>query len=86
MKSVLTIATAGALAVILAACGGSGGARGGQNFVDDETFTMVLGADPGNLDPHFSTLSVTMPGGPRRRGCSRCHEPGLTSAERIRRT
>ncbi|EHR51350.1 ABC-type dipeptide transport system, periplasmic component [Saccharomonospora marina XMU15] len=60
MKSVLTIATAGVLAVTLAACAGSGGAQGGQNFVDGKTFTMVLGTDPGNLDPHFSTLSVTM--------------------------
>lgn len=45
MKSVLTIATAGALAVTLAACAGSGGAQGGQNFVDGKTFTMVLGTD-----------------------------------------
>ncbi|WP_199434121.1 ABC transporter substrate-binding protein [Qaidamihabitans albus] len=60
MKSVLTIATAGALALTLAACGGSGGGTAGEDLVDGGTFTMVLGGDPGNLDPHFSTLAVTM--------------------------
>lgn len=62
MKSVPIIAAAGALALTLAACGsgqGSGGTSGGQDFVNGKTFTLVLGADPGNLDPHFTSLSGT---------------------------
>jgi peptide/nickel transport system substrate-binding protein len=63
MKSVLTTAVAGALVCTLAACGGGSSgpaAGGGQNFANGKTFTMVLPADPGNLDPHFTSLSVTL--------------------------
>ncbi|MFL6143218.1 MAG: ABC transporter substrate-binding protein [Labedaea sp.] len=63
MKSVLTSTAAGALALTLAACGsGTSGQTpgGGQNFANGKTFTMVLAADPGNLDPHFTSLAVTL--------------------------
>lgn len=63
MKSVLTTVAAGALAFTLAACGsGSSGQTSGgpQNFANGKTFTMVLPADPGNLDPHFTSLAVTL--------------------------
>ncbi|WP_239152721.1 ABC transporter substrate-binding protein [Virgisporangium aliadipatigenens] len=42
--------------LLLAGCG-DGGSDGGQGLVDGKTFTMVLGADPGTLDPHFTSLS-----------------------------
>lgn len=64
MKSLRTTVAAGALAVTLVACGGGGGDSGGnsdsQRFADGKTFTMVLGSDPGKLDPHFTSLSVTL--------------------------
>lgn len=59
MKTIPTIVTAGVLAVSLAACGGGGGGASGQNLVEGGTFTFILGADPGNLDPHFTSLSAT---------------------------
>lgn len=61
MKTIPTIAVAGVLALGLVACGGSEGpAGGGENLVDGGTFTFVLGADPGNLDPHFTSLASTL--------------------------
>lgn len=57
MKTIPTILAAGVLAVSLVACGG--GDTAGQNVVEGGTFTFVLGADPGNLDPHFTSLSST---------------------------
>ncbi|MEV4313101.1 ABC transporter substrate-binding protein [Actinocrispum sp. NPDC049592] len=60
MRSVRTIAAAGAVALSLSACGGTGDPAGSQNLVNGKTFTMVLPGDPGNLDPHFTSLSVTM--------------------------
>ncbi|HZM82962.1 MAG TPA: ABC transporter substrate-binding protein [Candidatus Limnocylindrales bacterium] len=63
MRTVLRIATACALMLGAAACGGGNndnGANGGQKLAEGKTFTMVLGADPGNLDPHFTSLSVTL--------------------------
>lgn len=60
MKSVLTIAVAGLVTLSLAACGGSGGTSGSHNLVNGKTFTMVLGADPGNLDPHLTSLAITL--------------------------
>ncbi|MCT2583460.1 ABC transporter substrate-binding protein [Actinophytocola gossypii] len=60
MKTFPRIAATGALALALVACGGPGGSAGGRNLVDGQTFTMVLGTDPGNLDPHFTSLSATM--------------------------
>jgi peptide/nickel transport system substrate-binding protein len=59
MKPVLTIAAAGSLALTLVACGGGGGGAGGQNLVNGKTFTLVVGTDPGNLDPQFTSLSGT---------------------------
>jgi peptide/nickel transport system substrate-binding protein len=61
MKTVLTIAAAGSLALTLVACGGGGGGgEGSQNLVNGKTFTMVLGSDPGNLDPQFTSLAGTL--------------------------
>lgn len=63
MKHVLTIAAVGGLTLSLAACGGGGSkgpSGGGQQFADGKTFTMVLGADPGNLDPHMTSLSAAL--------------------------
>jgi peptide/nickel transport system substrate-binding protein len=59
MKTIPTVATAGLLAVSLVACGGGGGSGGGQNVVEGGTFTFIIAADPGNLDPHFTSLSST---------------------------
>jgi peptide/nickel transport system substrate-binding protein len=56
MKTIPTIITAGMLAVSLVACGG---AAGGRSVVEGGTFTFVVGTDPGNLDPQFTSLSVT---------------------------
>ena len=61
MKPVLTVAAVGALTLTLAACGGGGGGTsGGQQFANGKTFTMVLGSDPGTLDPHFTSLSSAL--------------------------
>jgi peptide/nickel transport system substrate-binding protein len=63
MKRVLGGAAVGALALALTACGGGGGSANtpsGQNFVNGKTFTMVLAADPGNLDPHFTSLAAAL--------------------------
>ncbi len=59
MKSVVRIATAGALALGLAACSGNNAAPSGTKFAEGKTFTMILSSDPGNLDPHFTSLSTT---------------------------
>ncbi|GAB3568935.1 ABC transporter substrate-binding protein [Amycolatopsis endophytica] len=56
MKTALTTAAAAVLAMALAACGGGTGAT----TVDGGTFTLVSAGDPGNLDPHFTSLSVTI--------------------------
>lgn len=63
MKPVPTIAAAAVLALTLVACGsgaGSGGSAGGQDFGSGKTFTMVLGADPGDLDPDFTSLAAAL--------------------------
>ncbi|MFC6016489.1 ABC transporter substrate-binding protein [Plantactinospora solaniradicis] len=60
MKTFLTTAVVGGVVLALAACGGgdgSGDGSGGQQLVNGKTFTMVLGSDPGNLDPHFTSLA-----------------------------
>ncbi|MEA5360740.1 ABC transporter substrate-binding protein [Amycolatopsis sp., V23-08] len=49
----------GGLALVATACAGPGTAGSGQTPVDGQTFTLALGSDPGNLDPHMSVLSVT---------------------------
>jgi peptide/nickel transport system substrate-binding protein len=56
MKTIPTITTAGVLAAALVACGGG---TSGQNVVEGGTFTFIVGMDPGNLDPQFTSLSVT---------------------------
>ncbi|UQU67845.1 ABC transporter substrate-binding protein [Couchioplanes caeruleus] len=58
MKALRSAAAVGAAALLLAACGdGAGGT--GTRLADGKTFTMALANDPGNLDPHFTSLSVT---------------------------
>ncbi|MDQ3790152.1 MAG: ABC transporter substrate-binding protein, partial [Actinomycetota bacterium] len=59
MKTIPKIITASLLAVSLTACGG-GADTAGRTPVDGGTFTFVLGTDPGNLDPHFTSLASTM--------------------------
>ena len=46
----------------LTACAGakSAGSTGEQSLADGKTFTMAISADPGNLDPHFTSLGVTV--------------------------
>lgn len=60
MRTVLRMAAACALMLGAAACGNGSDKSGGQKFAEGKTFTMVIGADPGNLDPHFTSLSVTL--------------------------
>ena len=59
MKTIPKIITASLLAVSLTACGG-GADNAGRAVVDGGTFTFILGTDPGNLDPHFTSLASTM--------------------------
>jgi peptide/nickel transport system substrate-binding protein len=59
MKSVRTLAVVSALALALTACG-SGGTTGDEEFANGKTFTMVLGSDPGTLDPHFTSLASAL--------------------------
>ena len=59
MKAVMRFATAGALALGLAACSGNSATPSGTKFAEGKTFTMILSGDPGNLDPHFTSLSTT---------------------------
>ncbi|MEE6263802.1 ABC transporter substrate-binding protein [Plantactinospora sonchi] len=57
MRSVLTTAVVSGVVLALSACGGSGNGGNGGQPVDGRTFTLVLGSDPGNLDPHFTSLA-----------------------------
>ncbi|MEE6310787.1 ABC transporter substrate-binding protein [Plantactinospora veratri] len=59
MRSVPALAAVGVLLVGLAGCGGDSAGTDGQRLVNGKTFTMVLSADPGNLDPHFTSLAST---------------------------
>jgi peptide/nickel transport system substrate-binding protein len=59
MRPVRTVAAVGGLALLLGACGDNT-ATGEQTFADGKAFTMVLGADPGTLDPHLTSLSVAL--------------------------
>ncbi|GID28686.1 ABC transporter substrate-binding protein [Paractinoplanes brasiliensis] len=59
MKAWRCAAALGTL-VLLAACGDDGGGgESGRQPVNGKTFTMAVPGDPGNLDPHFTSLSVT---------------------------
>lgn len=66
MKTALTLATVGALAVSLAACssgsnsGGPNSSSGNHSFANGKTFTMAIASDPGALDPALSVISVTV--------------------------
>jgi peptide/nickel transport system substrate-binding protein len=51
-------ASLGALLLLSTACGGNGGGNAAQP-ADGGTFSYVLNADPGNLDPHQAVLAVT---------------------------
>lgn len=59
----LVLAATLALGLALTACdsgSGSGATIGGSGkLAEGQTFTMAISADPGNLDPHFTSLSVT---------------------------
>jgi peptide/nickel transport system substrate-binding protein len=57
MRRGAAAAVVGVVSLALAGCGGSSGSSGGQSFAEGQTFTMVLGADPGTLDPHLTSLS-----------------------------
>ncbi|MEV6631880.1 ABC transporter substrate-binding protein [Actinoplanes sp. NPDC051470] len=59
MKALRSAAALGAVALLTAACGNdsAGGAGGGQP-VNGKTFTMSVPSDPGNLDPHFTSLTI----------------------------
>lgn len=59
MRPAPAVAAVAALALSLTACqGGGSGADAGGHYVNGKTFTMVIGSDPGSLDPHFTTLSI----------------------------
>ena len=62
MKRIPTIAVVGALALAVAGCGDDSGSppAGSDALVDGATFTLVLGADPGNLDPHFTSQGTAL--------------------------
>jgi peptide/nickel transport system substrate-binding protein len=60
MRILPAVAAAAVMALAVAACGSSNGSQqaSGQ-LANGKTFTAVLGTDPGNLDPDFTSLSVT---------------------------
>lgn len=66
MKTALTLATVGALALSLAACSsgshsaGPGSSAGAHKYADGKTFTMAIASDPGALDPDLSVINVTV--------------------------
>ncbi|AGL16826.1 ABC transporter substrate-binding protein [Actinoplanes sp. N902-109] len=60
MKALRLTAVLGVAALVTGACGdNSGGGPGGRQPVGGKTFTMAVAGDPGNLDPHFTSLTVT---------------------------
>ncbi|MFD0592572.1 ABC transporter substrate-binding protein [Catellatospora coxensis] len=63
MRSLTTVTAAGALTLALAACGGGGQPAGGGSYAEGKTFTLVLGSDPGTLDPHFTSVSTALQAG-----------------------
>ncbi|HEX5995861.1 MAG TPA: ABC transporter substrate-binding protein, partial [Jiangellales bacterium] len=62
MKRLVITAAVSAVALAAAACGSDDPATGGE-FAAGATFTMVLGSDPGNLDPHFTSLATALQAG-----------------------
>lgn len=67
MRRLLITAAAGVAVLSAAACSGTGnggGAAGGSaannRYASGKTLTMIIGADPGSLDPDFTSLSVTL--------------------------
>ncbi len=63
MRRLAACAAVGAIGLVLAACGSSNGASqasAGQKLANGKTFTMVLGSDPGSLDPDFTSLSAAL--------------------------
>jgi peptide/nickel transport system substrate-binding protein len=60
MKALRLTAVLGAAALLAGACGdNSGGGSSGRQPVNGKTFTMAVAGDPGNLDPHFTSLTIT---------------------------
>jgi peptide/nickel transport system substrate-binding protein len=59
MRRLPAVAALGVIALTLAACGSSKGSPTSGQPVNGKTFTAVLSADPGDLDPDFTSLSVT---------------------------
>jgi peptide/nickel transport system substrate-binding protein len=60
MRSALTVLVAGVLALSACSSGGEPTTATGGKPVAGQTLTMAVGGDPGNLDPQFTSLSVTM--------------------------
>jgi peptide/nickel transport system substrate-binding protein len=59
MRKLPAVAVVGVMALTLAACGSSNGSQSSGQLASGKTFTAVLATDPGNLDPDFTSLSVT---------------------------
>ncbi len=59
IKAALGITAAGALSMTMVACSGSAPKPNGGELANGKTFTMTLSADPGSLDPHFLSNSIT---------------------------
>jgi peptide/nickel transport system substrate-binding protein len=61
MRSAFTVAAAGTLitGLVLTACGSGPATSNTGKTVEGQTLTMALSADPGNLDPQFTSLSIT---------------------------
>ncbi|MFC6162303.1 ABC transporter substrate-binding protein [Kribbella jiaozuonensis] len=62
MRTVRTALAAGALAtgLALSACSSGEQTASTSQAAEGKTMTMAISADPGNLDPQFTSLSVTM--------------------------
>jgi peptide/nickel transport system substrate-binding protein len=60
MKAWRCTAVLGTVVFLAGACGNdSDGGTGGRQPVNGKTFTMAVAGDPGNLDPQFTSLTVT---------------------------
>jgi peptide/nickel transport system substrate-binding protein len=60
MKALRSVAVLGAVALLATACGNdsAGGGPSGKQPVNGKTFTLAIPSDPGNLDPHFTSLTI----------------------------